>query len=91
MIRLAYCPDNLILNLVQKAKIELKLITKPPPSPPMSPSFQFNPLGQYCIHKDPFRLHQLYKSHPQPLIGIHHYAIQTWFLMILGIKIMIIL
>lgn len=45
MIRLAYCPDNLIQNLIQKAKIELNLIAKPPPpSPPISPSLQFSPI-----------------------------------------------
>lgn len=44
MIRLAYCPDNLIQNLIQKAKIELNLIAKPVPSPPISPSLQFSPI-----------------------------------------------
>lgn len=44
MIRLAYCPDNLIQNLIQKAKIELNLLAKPPPSPPISPSLQFSPI-----------------------------------------------
>ncbi|KAL4566763.1 hypothetical protein LXL04_030886 [Taraxacum kok-saghyz] len=44
MIRLAYCPDNLIQNLIQKAKIELNFMAKPPPSPPISPSIQFAPI-----------------------------------------------
>lgn len=44
MIRLAFGPDNLIQNLIQKAKMELNLGPKPAPSPPISPSLQFNPM-----------------------------------------------
>ncbi|CAK9155559.1 unnamed protein product [Ilex paraguariensis] len=56
MIRLAFGPDNLLHKLIQKAKLHLGLVLKPPVSPPISPSmnpssipdfpFQFTPFSQ---------------------------------------------
>ncbi|KAD5507765.1 hypothetical protein E3N88_15468 [Mikania micrantha] len=44
MIRLAFGPDNLIKNMIQKAKIDLNLGPKPDHLPPISPSFQPGPV-----------------------------------------------
>lgn len=45
MIRLAFGPDNLIRNLIHRAKIELGIGSKPIISPPISPSLQFTPFS----------------------------------------------
>ncbi|KAI7742333.1 hypothetical protein M8C21_012023 [Ambrosia artemisiifolia] len=44
MIRLAFGPDNLIQNMIQKAKTDLNLGPKPVSLPPISPTFQPAPL-----------------------------------------------
>ncbi|KAL8226572.1 hypothetical protein R6Q57_016404 [Mikania cordata] len=44
MIRLAFGPDNLIKNMIQKAKIDLNLGPKPVHLPPISPSLQPGPV-----------------------------------------------
>ncbi|KAK9072337.1 hypothetical protein SSX86_008771 [Deinandra increscens subsp. villosa] len=44
MIRLAFGPDNLIKNMIQKAKTDLNLGPKPVPLPPISPSLQRGPV-----------------------------------------------
>ncbi|KVH99059.1 Nucleotide-binding, alpha-beta plait [Cynara cardunculus var. scolymus] len=63
MIRLAFGPDNLIQNLIQKAKIELNLVMKPIHSPPISPSLQFRPV----LHSNrPFLSSQIPSPMPLP-------------------------
>lgn len=49
MIRLAFGPDSLILNLVQNVKVQLGLVRKPVISPPISPSININPLSDHSI------------------------------------------
>ncbi|XP_076948251.1 zinc finger CCCH domain-containing protein 18-like [Bidens hawaiensis] len=44
MIRLAFGPDNLIQNTIQKAKTDLNLDPKPVPLPPISPTLQPGPV-----------------------------------------------
>uniref|UniRef100_A0A5B7B5H5 Putative zinc finger CCCH domain-containing protein 18-like isoform X2 n=1 Tax=Davidia involucrata TaxID=16924 RepID=A0A5B7B5H5_DAVIN len=53
MLRLAFGPDQLIQNLIHKAKIELGFASKPAVSPPLSPSMNPAPISDLHLHFSP--------------------------------------
>ncbi|KAL3508401.1 hypothetical protein ACH5RR_027802 [Cinchona calisaya] len=54
MIRLALGPDQLIHNLIQKAKAALMLASTPVPSPPISPNMNPTPISDPSLQYTPF-------------------------------------
>ncbi|KAK3009969.1 hypothetical protein RJ639_012361 [Escallonia herrerae] len=72
MIRLAFGPDQLIHNLIQKAKIELGLSSKPAFSPPMSPSMQPVPISDLPLQFAPFSPRPL-PSPPKFRLPMHYW------------------